>query len=65
MNPRIDIYLDKIKHNAELLVKKAKICNISLAAVTKSFCAMPEIIEVLVDTNIKYLADSRIENLKK
>lgn len=65
MNPRIDIYLKKIKHNTELLVKKAECSSISLALVTKSFCALPEIIEVLVDTGIKYLADSRIENLKK
>ncbi|MGV8146857.1 MAG: ornithine racemase Orr [Alkaliphilus sp.] len=64
MNPRIDIHVDKIKHNAELLVKMAKNCNVNLAVVTKSFCAMPEIVEELVDTDIRYLADSRIENLK-
>jgi len=65
MNPRIDIYVDKIRHNTKLLVEIAKTCNIDLAVVTKSFCAMPEIVETLIDTDIKYLADSRIENLKK
>ncbi|MBN4074603.1 MAG: alanine racemase [Alkaliphilus sp.] len=65
MNPRIDIYVDRIKHNTRLLVEKAKTCNINLAVVTKSFCAMSEIVETLIDTEIKYLADSRIENLKK
>ncbi len=65
VNPRIDIYLEKIRHNAELLVKKTKRFNIDLAVVTKSFCALPEIVEVLMGTGIKYLADSRIENLKK
>lgn len=65
MNPRIDIYLDKLKHNAKILVEKSNKHDISIAAVTKGFCAYPEIAEVMVEAGVKYLADSRIENLKK
>ncbi|SCY57104.1 ornithine racemase Orr [Alkaliphilus peptidifermentans] len=65
MNPRIDIDLKKLNHNAKIVVEKSKPFGIDVAAVTKGFCAYPEIAEVIAAAGIKYLADSRVENLKK
>jgi len=65
MNPRIDINLDKIKHNAEVLLELCRPYNLSVAAVTKGFCGKPEIAEVLVEAGVRYLADSRLENFVK
>ncbi|KXZ39451.1 Predicted amino acid racemase [Alkalithermobacter thermoalcaliphilus JW-YL-7 = DSM 7308] len=65
MYPRLEIDIQKIRHNAKLLVDKCKKENIQIAAVTKVYCAFPEIVEAIKDTGIKYIADSRIQNLKK
>lgn len=65
MNPRLDINLDKIKHNAEVLLELCRPYNINAAAVTKGFCGEPEIAKVLVEAGVKYLADSRLENFAK
>jgi predicted amino acid racemase len=63
--PRIEIDLYKLKHNASLLSKKCSEHNIEAAVVTKVYCAFPEIVDYLKDSGVKYIADSRIKNLKK
>lgn len=65
MNPRIDVDYSKLKHNAKRMVTKYKEFGIHVAAVTKGFCAIPEIAEAIYEGGIKYFADSRIENLIK
>lgn len=65
MNPRIDINLNKLKHNTKLLCDKCKENGIEIAAVTKAFCGNPDIAKAYIDGGVTYLADSRIENLKK
>lgn len=65
MNPRINIDLKKLQNNAAVLTKICKESNIKVAAVTKGFCAEPEITEALVAGGVQQLADSRIENLIK
>ncbi len=65
MYPRVEISLDKIKHNAEKLICLCNKNGISVAAVTKVFCGIPEIAEILVECGASMLADSRIENLKR
>ena len=65
MNPRIDISLNKLKHNTKVISDMCKEKGIQIAAVTKAFCGIPEIAQVFIDGGAKYLADSRIENLKK
>ena len=65
MYPRLNIDLTKLKHNANKLCRMAQkhgICD--LAFVTKVFCADAEMVNTLADTPCRYLADSRIENLK-
>lgn len=65
MNPRININLKKLQHNAATMVKLCEDFHIQVAAVTKGFCAQPEIAEALVSGGVRYLADSRIENFLK
>ncbi|SCG83230.1 alanine racemase domain-containing protein [Proteiniborus sp. DW1] len=65
MYPRVEISLDKIRHNAKKLISLCNNNGINVAAVTKVFCGMPEIAKVLVESGASVLADSRIENLKR
>jgi len=64
MNPRLNIDLKKFKHNAEFLAGLCKKHGLSLAAVTKVFCADKRMVEVLASLPIEYLADSRLENIR-
>jgi len=59
----IEVDLKKIKHNAEVLVSLCKKYGIEVAGVTKSFCGHPDIARSFVEGGVKFLADSRIENL--
>lgn len=64
-NPRIEINLEKLKQNVETVVGLCAAQGISVAGVTKAFGGHPDIARVFVDGGCKYLADSRVENLKK
>ena len=65
MYPRLTIDLEKLHHNGEMLCAMAARAGLhDLAFVTKCFCAMPEMVRALEDLPNRYLADSRVENLK-
>lgn len=65
MYPRLVIDLKKLGHNADTL---CRICGergvTDLAFVTKVFTADPEMVRVLAQSPCRYLADSRVENLR-
>lgn len=63
--PRLLIDTQKIKHNTVTLVKMAKDKGINIAGVTKAFCAQEDIVRAIIDGGVSYLADSRIENLRR
>lgn len=63
--PKVEVDLNKIKHNASILVNLCKEYGIKVAGVTKSFCGYPDIAKAFVEGGVSYLADSRIENLIK
>lgn len=63
--PRIEVYLDKIEKNCKRTVQLCKKSGIDVTAVTKGFCAYPEIAKSLVKGGAKALGDSRVENLEK
>ena len=65
MYPRLVIDLKKIKNNLDKITELVKGSNCSLMIVTKGYCADLEIYKILENSNIDYLADSRIQNLKK
>ena len=67
MYPRLEININKLKTNLQVISNLLKKNNLSLAMVTKAYCANINIVTELVKDNnlVDYLADSRIENLKK
>ncbi len=63
--PALIISKDKLYHNANSIISKCHQNNIKVAAVTKVFCAESSITEIILDAKPDFLADSRVENLKK
>ena len=64
MYPRLEINIDKLKNNVRILHDICQTYNIDMAMVTKSYCAIPQVVEELCEEYVDYIADSRIENLK-
>ena len=62
--PRLEIDLDKIHHNARILVERLAIRGISVTGITKATFGSPEIAEVFLDAGVKTLGHSRIENIE-
>ncbi|MDW5300415.1 MAG: ornithine racemase Orr [Sedimentibacter sp.] len=65
MYPRLVIDLNKVKNNLDKITEMVKKSGCSLTIVTKGYCADLEIYKLLENSDIDYLADSRIQNLKK
>lgn len=63
--PKVTVNLSTIKNNTKTLVDLCGKRGISVAGVTKVFCANTEIAKAYVQGGVEYLADSRIENLIK
>ena len=63
--PRILIYPKRIEQNVETIVNLCNKQNIKVAGVTKGVCAHEDVVDSFVNGGVKYLADSRIKNLKK
>lgn len=63
--PKLKINLSKIKQNVSRLVKMCNEKDIKVAGVTKVFCANKDIVSAYIDGGVSYLADSRMQNLKK
>lgn len=61
--PLLSIQVSQLKENVALL--KKKIAPITMMGVTKVFCAVPELVNAYVEGGVDFLADSRIENMKK
>ncbi|HEY8364449.1 MAG TPA: alanine/ornithine racemase family PLP-dependent enzyme, partial [Haloplasmataceae bacterium] len=65
MYPQIEINLPKLRHNVKKLVNLCKENSIdTIFGVTKVLAGDLKAIEVLVESGITHLADSRVENLK-
>jgi ornithine racemase len=64
-NPALVINLQKIQHNARTITKMCRQHGISVAGVTKGFCAIPEVAEAMLVGGCSMLADSRVKNLQK
>ncbi|MEM5500276.1 alanine/ornithine racemase family PLP-dependent enzyme [Ahrensia kielensis] len=63
--PRLDINLDKIFHNASVLVKRLKEDGISVTGVTKAFLGAPQIARIMLKAGVTSLGDSRISNIER
>ncbi len=63
-NPRLEIDLEKIHHNAGLLVKRLAKRGISVTGVTKAALGSAEIANSLLRAGVSVIGDSRIENIE-
>ena len=63
MYPRIIIDIEKYRHNVKYMLKKCHDYGLSMMAVSKVYCADQELIKVLEEEKVDYIADSRIQNL--
>ena len=63
--PRIDVELDKIRHNTRILVQRLHPLGINVIGVTKAVCGHPEIAKAMLDGGARGLADARIGNVER
>ena len=64
INPRLLVDRDKLRHNLRAIKAMLAPRRISLALVTKVFCADAPLVELIAEEGVDYWADSRIENLR-
>ena len=62
--PRLEINLDKVRHNARMLVTLLGSRGISVSGVTKATLGLPAIAGEMLAAGVTGLADSRIENIQ-
>lgn len=65
MYPKLDIYIDKIIHNAQYLRQECQKVGVELTVVTKVIRAIPEIVIPLRDAGVTSFGDSRMINIKR
>lgn len=63
--PRIEIALSQIRDNARMLSELYGQQGISLMGVSKAVLGEPLIVEAMIQGGVKFIADSRIENIQK
>jgi predicted amino acid racemase len=63
--PYLEIDLKKIQHNARSLKRTCDLKNISIIGVTKVTLGNPSIAKILIQEGIKYIGDSRVQNIIK
>ena len=64
-NPRLDIYLDKIKNNSENINALCLKRGIKVVGITKGCSAIVEVGRAMIEGGVNILGDSRTENLKR
>ena len=65
MYPRLIVDLNKVKSNLNKITEMVRMSGCSLMIVTKGYCADMEIYKLLEESDVDFLADSRIQNLRK
>jgi ornithine racemase len=63
--PRIEIALSQIRHNARILSEIYGQKGISLMGVSKATLGDPAIAKAMIQGGVKFIADSRLENIQK
>ncbi|PSB35255.1 alanine/ornithine racemase family PLP-dependent enzyme [Stenomitos frigidus] len=63
--PRIDIALAQIRENARLLSELYGQRGISIMGVSKAVLGEPAVIEAMIQGGVRFIADSRLENIQK
>ncbi|MFV0498635.1 MAG: alanine racemase [Bacilli bacterium] len=65
MYPKLVVNYEKLLENTKVIVKKCHDKNIKVMGVGKSVCAWDACIDAMIEGGVDYIADARIENLKK
>ena len=63
-NPCLDIDLKKLRHNATTIHKLCAARGIQVVGITKGFTAIPEIAQIMIESGIRTLGDSRLDNIQ-
>lgn len=63
MYPRVIINAEKYRHNVRYLLELCHEKGLKMMAVSKVFCADHNLVQILIDEKVDYIADSRIINL--
>lgn len=63
--PRMEIDLSKIRDNTRILADLYGAQGISIMGVSKAVLGEPAIIEAMIQGGVKFIADSRLENIQK
>lgn len=63
MFPRVIINTEKYRHNLRYLLDISHKFGIKVMAVSKVFCADQHLVQIMIDENVDYIADSRLLNL--
>ena len=64
-SPRLVFDLDKIEHNARVIVQLCESRGVRVAGVTKCACGHPMVAEAMLRGGVSGLADSRLENIER
>ncbi len=63
--PYLIVDLNKIEKNARYITNLCNENGIEVVGVTKGCCGMPEIAKAMLKGGVKFIGDSRLDNLKK
>jgi len=63
-NPCLVIDLKKLRHNATTIHKLCTARGIEVVGITKGFTAIPEIAQIMIESGIRTLGDSRLDNIQ-
>jgi ornithine racemase len=63
--PRIEISLSQIQHNARIVSEHFERKGIFLMGVSKAVLGDPSVAEAMIRGGVKFIADSRIENIQR
>ncbi len=63
MFPRVIIDLKKYRHNLRFLLDTCHRNGLSVMGVSKVFCADQNLVNIMIEEKVDYIADSRIQNL--
>ncbi len=61
--PKLKIYIEKIKQNADFLKNICDEQGVQIAAITKVVCGNPDIAHEIIGTGITMIGDSRMQNI--
>lgn len=63
--PYLTVDLNKIEKNARYITDLCNKKGVEIVGVTKGCCGIPEVANAMLKGGVKYIADSRLNNLKK